>query len=98
MTRTLQDQPIVLQIAEHGGPPGGVRCARFNGQVQTWSSDNDQGRLYPYLLQVVGIVVVHARDEGREVPEVVNGALFALIVAVAAVMVLAALYVGGFLG
>jgi len=32
------------------------------------------------------------------VPEVVNGALFALILAVAAVMVLAALYVGGFLG
>jgi len=29
---------------------------------------------------------------------VVNGALFALILAVAAVMVLAALYVGGFLG
>ncbi len=28
----------------------------------------------------------------------VNGALFALILAVAAVMVLAALYVGGFLG
>ncbi len=66
--------------------------------MQTWSLDNDQGRLYPYLLQVVGIVVVHARGREREVPEVVNGALFALILAVAAVMVLAALYVGGFLG
>jgi len=32
------------------------------------------------------------------VSEVVNGALFALVVAVVAVMVLAALYVGGFLG
>jgi len=42
-------------------------------------------------------VVVHARGREREVSEVVNGALCALVVAVVAVMLLGVLYVGGFL-
>jgi len=42
-------------------------------------------------------VVVDARDAEREVSEVLNAALFMLVVAVVAVMVLGMLYVGGFL-
>jgi len=79
------------------GPPGGVRFARFNGHsrpsFQQWSGPTLP--VPPTSCRYCGRTCAGTE---REVSEVVNGALLALVVAVVAVMLLGVLYVGGFLG